>query len=70
MTVEATLTVTSEDGRSLDVAVAGPDDGTLILLHEGTPASSAHLFEPLIKAGAERGLRQATYARILDELIA
>jgi pimeloyl-ACP methyl ester carboxylesterase len=63
VTISPTLTVPSEGGRSLDVALAGPEDGTLILLHEGTPASSAHLFEPLVEAGTERGLRHATYAR-------
>ncbi len=46
----------------LDVAAAGPDDGTLVLLHDGTP-TAGHLFEPLVRAGAERGLRHASYAR-------
>ena len=62
MTISPTLTVPSEGGRSLDVALAGPENGTLILLCDGTP-TAGHLYEPLVKAGAERGLRHATYAR-------
>lgn len=62
MTISPTLTVASEGGRSLDVAVAGPEDGTLLLLHDGTP-TAGHLYEPLVEAGAERGLHQASYAR-------
>lgn len=62
MTISPTLTVPSGGGRSLDVAVAGPEDGTLMLLHDGTP-TAGHLYEPLVDAGAERGLRHATYAR-------
>lgn len=62
MTIAPTLTVAAEGGRSLDVAVAGPQDGTLLLLHDGTP-TSGHLYEPLVAAGAERGIRHASYAR-------
>jgi pimeloyl-ACP methyl ester carboxylesterase len=61
-TIGASLEVSPENGRSLQVDVAGPDDGTLVLLHDGTP-TAGHLYEPLVEAGAERGLRHASYAR-------
>jgi pimeloyl-ACP methyl ester carboxylesterase len=61
-TIGPSLEVTSENGRALQVDVAGPDDGTLVLLHDGTP-TAGHLYEPLVEAGAERGLRHASYAR-------
>jgi pimeloyl-ACP methyl ester carboxylesterase len=61
-TIEPGLEVVSEDGRKLDVASAGPEDGTLVLLHDGTP-TAGHLYEPLVAAGAKRGLRHASYAR-------
>jgi pimeloyl-ACP methyl ester carboxylesterase len=56
------LSITAGDGRRLEVAVAGPENGDLLLRHGGTP-SAAHLFEPMIAAGSERGLRQALYSR-------
>jgi pimeloyl-ACP methyl ester carboxylesterase len=59
VTISPTLKVDAGGGRSLDVAVAGPEDGTLILLHDGTP-TAGHLYESLVDAGAER---HATYAR-------
>ncbi len=62
MTIEPSLRVASADGRKLDVAIAGPEDGALVLLHDGTP-TAGHLFGPLVAAGAERGVRHASYAR-------
>jgi pimeloyl-ACP methyl ester carboxylesterase len=50
------------DGRVLDVAVAGPADGTPLVLHHGTPGSCPQ-FEPFVEAAAARGLRLVTYSR-------
>jgi pimeloyl-ACP methyl ester carboxylesterase len=57
-----TLTVAAADGRGLEVAVAGPEDGELLLVHTGTPGA-ALLYPPMVAAGAERGLRHAVYSR-------
>jgi pimeloyl-ACP methyl ester carboxylesterase len=50
------------DGRRLAVEVAGPEDGEVIVFHTGTP-SVGSIFEPMLEAGAERGLRHVSYAR-------
>ena len=50
------------DGRSLDVRVAGPSDGTLLIAHHGTP-STGRPFGPYVEAAADRGLRTVTYSR-------
>jgi pimeloyl-ACP methyl ester carboxylesterase len=50
------------DGRSLDVRVAGPEDGVLLVAHHGTP-STGRPFPPYVEAAAERGLRLVTYPR-------
>jgi pimeloyl-ACP methyl ester carboxylesterase len=49
-------------GRSLDVRVAGPEDGVVLVAHHGTP-STGRPFRPYVEAGAERGLRLVTYTR-------
>lgn len=54
--------VSAPDGRRLEVEVAGPDDGEVIVFHTGTP-SVGSIFEPMLEAGAERGLRHVSYAR-------
>jgi pimeloyl-ACP methyl ester carboxylesterase len=56
------IEVKTPDGRKLAVQVAGPDDGDPVVYHTGTP-SYRRLYEPLIAAGAERGLRHVTYSR-------
>jgi pimeloyl-ACP methyl ester carboxylesterase len=55
-------TVTTPSGRSLDVMIGGPEDGTVVLFHQGTPMAAA-LFEPWIEAGEQRGLRHVAYSR-------
>jgi pimeloyl-ACP methyl ester carboxylesterase len=50
------------DGRSLDVRVAGPSDGTVLIAHHGTP-STGRPFGPYVEAAAERDLRTVTYSR-------
>ena len=49
-------------GRVLDVAVAGPEDGTPLVFHHGTP-NSLVLFEPFVEAAAARGLQYVSYSR-------
>jgi pimeloyl-ACP methyl ester carboxylesterase len=54
--------VTTEDGRRLAVELSGPAEGEVVVFHTGTP-SAGLLFDDLIEAGAERGLRHVSYAR-------
>ena len=49
-------------GRSLDVRVAGPKDGVVLVAHHGTP-STGRPFRPYVEAAADRGLRLVTYTR-------
>ena len=74
--VPPTLTVPTPDGRSLDVWLAGPPDGTPLLFHYGTPSSG----EPFRWArGSGGGTRPAAqghlslvvdrFGDILDELV-
>jgi len=58
--IEFTLEV--DDGRSLDVRVAGPENGVLLVAHHGTP-SSGRPFRLYVEAAAERGVRILTYSR-------
>jgi pimeloyl-ACP methyl ester carboxylesterase len=57
-----TFEVTLDDGRLLQVFAAGPDDGTLVIAHHGTP-SAGGIFAPQAQAAAARGLRLAGYTR-------
>jgi pimeloyl-ACP methyl ester carboxylesterase len=50
------------DGRTLEYLVAGPTNGTPLVLHNGTP-SAAVLFEPMVEAAARHGLRIVTHSR-------
>jgi hypothetical protein len=69
------LRVPTPDGRSLDLYLAGPPDGTVVLFHAGTPAAPLP-FEPLVRLMADRDLRYAgllaigAFDTILDELVA
>jgi pimeloyl-ACP methyl ester carboxylesterase len=56
------LKVLTPDGRQLAVEVAGPEDGDVVVYHTGTP-SYRRLYDPLVRAGEERGLRHLTYSR-------
>jgi len=49
-------------GRVLDVAVAGPEDGTPLVFHHGSPGARMP-FEPFIEAAVTRGLRYVSYSR-------
>ena len=55
-------TVITPDGRSLDLYLAGPPDGEVLLFHAGTP-SAALPFPPAIDVMAERGLRYVGFSR-------
>ncbi|TMK34364.1 MAG: alpha/beta hydrolase [Actinobacteria bacterium] len=50
------------DGRRVDVYLAGPDDGVLLISHHGTPASGIPV-SSFVQAAAERGLRWVSYSR-------
>ena len=46
----------------LEVEVTGPDDGTTLIFHMGTP-SAGSMYAPLVELGAERGLRHVVCMR-------
>ncbi|MGO8960135.1 MAG: alpha/beta fold hydrolase [Streptosporangiaceae bacterium] len=54
--------VSAGDGRSLEVLVTGPPDGLPVLFHHGTPGGVA-LYQPMVTAAADRGLRLVLYGR-------
>jgi len=54
--------VALRDGRSLDVWVNGPPNGTVLLFHMGTPSSGLPS-ATLIEQAATAGLRLVTYSR-------
>lgn len=56
------LTVRAAGGRDLEVLVDGPDHGTVLLFHLGTP-SGAVRFPSAVNAAAKRGLRTVIYSR-------
>ena len=56
------VSVTTPDGRSLEVLLAGPEDGFPLVFHHGTPQGAVpypHLERPAV----ERGLRLISYSR-------
>ena len=50
------------DGRRLDVWVDGPEGGTPLVFHHGTPGSGLP-FEPMVRAITDRGLRYVSWSR-------
>jgi pimeloyl-ACP methyl ester carboxylesterase len=61
--VEAVLqSVRAPDGRALEVRVTGPEGGTTLIAHGGTPDDGS-LHSETLEEGARRGLRQVSYAR-------
>jgi pimeloyl-ACP methyl ester carboxylesterase len=50
------------DGRALDAYLAGPEDGTPLVSHHGTPGAGLP-FAPFVQAAAERGMRWVSYSR-------
>jgi pimeloyl-ACP methyl ester carboxylesterase len=55
-------TVTTPDGRRLDLYLAGPPDGEVLLFHSGTPGVPIP-YDPMTATMAERGLRYVAYSR-------
>jgi pimeloyl-ACP methyl ester carboxylesterase len=58
----AELAVEAPGGYRILAEVAGPEDGPLLIFHNGTPGSR-HVYEGHLRAAAERGLRHASYSR-------
>ena len=56
------LRLSLDDGRALDVAVAGASGDTPFVFHHGTPGS-AIVFEPFLREVLARGLRYVAYSR-------
>lgn len=54
--------IATPDGRSLDVYIAGPADGEILLFHDGTPGAGTPGRKFLEAAGA-RGLRYVAFSR-------
>jgi pimeloyl-ACP methyl ester carboxylesterase len=50
------------DGRTLEVSLSGPDGGTPLVYHDGTP-SGGRPYGRFVAAAAARGLRLLSYAR-------
>jgi pimeloyl-ACP methyl ester carboxylesterase len=57
-----TLSVPTPDGRTLEVLVAGPEDGFPLVSHHGTPTGA--VADPALEGpAAELGLRTISYSR-------
>jgi pimeloyl-ACP methyl ester carboxylesterase len=61
MAAAESMTISTADGRTLDVLVSGPADGTVLMFHAGTPCGLAPL--PAGLDPASLGLRTVLYAR-------
>jgi pimeloyl-ACP methyl ester carboxylesterase len=59
---EARMPVPAAGGRQLEVLTTGPQDGTPLVIHNGTP-SGVVPFAPHVQAAADRGLRTVLYGR-------
>jgi pimeloyl-ACP methyl ester carboxylesterase len=60
--MESKLCVAASDGRSLEVAVAEPEQERTLIFHSGTPAAGTQ--HPLaLKIAETRGVRHVTYSR-------
>jgi pimeloyl-ACP methyl ester carboxylesterase len=56
------ISIPASDGRSLDVFVAGPEDGTALLFHDGSPSVGLPSAD-FVATAAERGLRYVSISR-------
>ncbi|GGX76388.1 hypothetical protein GCM10010358_33200 [Streptomyces minutiscleroticus] len=54
--------IPTRDGRRLDLAVTGPEDGIPLVFQHGTPGGVPP-FRPIERAAHERGLRFVTFSR-------
>jgi pimeloyl-ACP methyl ester carboxylesterase len=55
-------TISTPDGRSLDVWLEGPPDGIPLVYHLGTPCAGLP-YQPFVDAVAARGLRWVSFSR-------
>ncbi|GHH88897.1 hypothetical protein GCM10018793_70260 [Streptomyces sulfonofaciens] len=55
-------TVSTRDGRKLDVRVSGPDDGTPLVFHHGTPGAVPPV-RAIERAAHAQGLRHVSFSR-------
>ncbi|HEV8252557.1 MAG TPA: alpha/beta hydrolase [Candidatus Limnocylindria bacterium] len=60
--VVPTMNLRLQDGRSLDVFLDGPETGTPLVYHVGSPAAGLP-FAPTVEVLAERGLRYVSFSR-------
>ncbi|HEU4832209.1 MAG TPA: alpha/beta fold hydrolase [Actinomycetota bacterium] len=56
------LMIASPDGRALEAVEEGDPNGTLVVVHHGSPGAAV-AFEPFDRAAAERGIRLVTISR-------
>jgi len=56
------LTVRAAGGRDLEVLIDGPDGGTVLLFHNGTPTAAVRNPQ-VVNPAARRGMRTVTYSR-------
>lgn len=56
------LEVEVAEGHRVLAEVAGPEDGQLLIFHNGTPGSR-HVYEDHLRVAADLGLRHACYSR-------
>jgi pimeloyl-ACP methyl ester carboxylesterase len=56
------LSLSLADGRALDVDISGPDGGTPLVVHHGTPGERTQ-YPPFAEAAAARGLRYVAASR-------
>lgn len=61
--VVPTMDLRLPDGRSLDVFLDGPETGTPLVYHMGTPSAGGPTFAPIVDALAERGLPDVSFSR-------
>jgi pimeloyl-ACP methyl ester carboxylesterase len=62
VSADVPIRVATPDGRSLDVYLAGPPDGTVLVFHSGTPSVPIP-FAPTTHLMAARGLRYVGFSR-------
>jgi pimeloyl-ACP methyl ester carboxylesterase len=61
--VVPTMELHLPDGRLLDVFLDGPEAGTPLVYHMGTPSAGGPTFPPLVDALAGRDLRYVSFSR-------
>jgi pimeloyl-ACP methyl ester carboxylesterase len=60
--MEMPTLVDLKDGRKIEVRTAGPEDGEILLFHNGTPCAGLP-FRLWVESAAARGLRTVMYSR-------